>query len=141
MIGVMPPSHGKNDCKSLQQLVDEVGVYPAQAYQFVQDALGYTVEKLHGKLTDVDSSVSRHVTGQDLCAGLREYAMKQWGLLAYTVLRRWNITRTIDLGRIVFALIDIGQMQKTDTDTLDDFRDVFDFKTTLETEYAIPVGS
>jgi uncharacterized repeat protein (TIGR04138 family) len=125
----------------LEQLVDEVGVYPASAYQFVQDALGYTVEKLHGKLHDVDSSVSRHVTGQDLCAGLREYALNQWGLLAYTVLRRWNITRTVDLGRIVFALIDIGQMQKTDSDTLDDFRDQFDMKRALEAEYAIPVGS
>jgi len=137
----MPPSQEKGSSKSLQELVDEAGVYPAPAYQFVQDALGYTVEKLHGKLQNVDSSVSRHITGQDLCAGLREYALGQWGLLAYTVLRRWNITRTIDLGRIVFALIDIGQMQKTDTDTLDDFRDQFDMKRALETEYAIPVGS
>jgi uncharacterized repeat protein (TIGR04138 family) len=137
----MPPSQENGSCKTLQQLVDEVGVYPASAYQFVQEALGYTVEKMHGGLRNVDSSVSRHVTGQDLCAGLREYALNQWGLLAYTVLRRWNITRTIDLGRIVFALIDIGQMQKTDTDTLDDFRDQFDMKRALETEYAIPAGS
>ena len=41
----------------------------------------------------------------------------------------------------MFALIDIGQMQKTDDDTLDDFRDVFDFKKALEAEYCIPLGS
>ena len=137
----MPPPKEKNSCKSLQQLVDEIGVYPAPAYQFVQEALGYTIQKIHGNVKPADSPSSWHVSGQDLCAGLRDYAANQWGLLAYTVLRRWNITRTIDLGRIVFALIDIGQMQKNENDSIEDFRDVFDFKTSLETEYAIPPGS
>ncbi len=125
----------------MQELIDDVGVYPASAYQFVQDALGFTVRKVHGACEDCDATVSRHVTGQDLCEGAREYATKQWGMLAYTVLRRWNITRTIDLGRIVFALIDIGQLQRTENDTLDDFRDVFDLKKALEAEYCIALGS
>jgi uncharacterized repeat protein (TIGR04138 family) len=137
----MPPHKEQGNCKSLQELIEDVGVYPAPAYQFVQEALGYTVRKMHGVRKDCDATISRHVTGQNLCECAREYAVSQWGLLAYTVLRRWNITRTIDIGRIVFALIDIGQMQKTDNDTLDDFRDVFDFKKALEAEYCIPLGS
>jgi uncharacterized repeat protein (TIGR04138 family) len=32
----------------------------------------------------------------------------------------------------VFALVDNGWMQKTDDDTLDDFRDVFEFKSAFE---------
>ena len=68
------------------------------------------------------------MSGQQLCEGLREYALQQWGYLARTVLRRWNITSTVDFGKIVFALVEIGQMQKTDDDTLDDFRNVFDFR-------------
>jgi uncharacterized repeat protein (TIGR04138 family) len=134
----MPPSKEPVGCKSLQELIEEVGIYPAPAYQFVQEALGYTVEKMHGRLRDPQTC--RHVSGQQLCEGAREYALKQWGLLAPTVLRRWNITGTLDLGRIVFALIDIGQMQKTRDDTIDDFRNVYDFKSAFDA-YAITVGS
>ena len=42
---------------------------------------------------------------------------------AQTVLSRWNITTTLDFGRIVFALIEIGHLQKTEADRLDDFRE------------------
>jgi len=70
---------------------------------------------------------NRHVSGQDLSWGLRDYAIQQWGLLARTVLARWGITRTIDLGRIVFAMVDNGYMQKQPRDSVEDFRDVFDF--------------
>jgi uncharacterized repeat protein (TIGR04138 family) len=132
----------QGSCKSLEELIEDIGVYPAPAYKFVQDALGFTVRKIHGIASkDCEEDVSRHVTGRDLCQGAREFASKQWGLLAYTVLRRWNITRTTDLGRIVFALIDIGQMQRTENDTLDDFRDVFDLRKALEAEYTISLGS
>ena len=61
----------------------------------------------------------------------------QMGQAGATVLRRWNITSTLDFGRIVFALIAAGNMQKTDEDTLEDFRNVYDFKNTFETGYRI----
>jgi uncharacterized repeat protein (TIGR04138 family) len=138
----MPPQNEQGSCKSLEELIADIGVYPAPAYRFVQESLAFTVQKMHGAAKkDCDEAVSRHVTGSDLCQGAREYASKQWGLLAYTVLRRWNITRTMDMGRIVFALIDIGQMQRTENDTLEDFRDVFDLRKTLEADYTIPLGS
>jgi uncharacterized repeat protein (TIGR04138 family) len=67
------------------------------------------------------------VSGQQLCEGLRMYAIEQWGMMAGTVLRRWNLRGTVDFGRIVFALVDGGLMHKTERDKLDDFRDVYDF--------------
>ena len=70
---------------------------------------------------------SRHVSGQQLCLGLRDFAIKQYGLLALTVLGRWGLRRTDDFGRIVFAMIEAGLMKKTDEDTLEDFRGVYDF--------------
>jgi uncharacterized repeat protein (TIGR04138 family) len=126
----MPPAEPHPPEKPLQQVVDEVGLYPMEAYEFIQQGLSYTVQKLHGDLKD--EKASRHVSGQDLCDGLREFALMNWGLLARTVLARWNVRKTIDFGRIVFALVDNGYMQKTDDDTLEDFRDVFDFKTAFE---------
>lgn len=114
----------------------EYGAYPPEAYDFVQQGLSYTVQRVHGSAAK--PRASRHVTGLDLCEGIREYASSQYGMLAGIVLRHWNISGTLDLGRIVFALIEAGQMQKTDEDTVEDFRDVYDFKTAFEAEYCIP---
>src|SRR5688500_16325815 len=132
---VMPPSEKPIKEKSVQQVVEDVGLYPPEAYAFIQQGLTVTVQRLHGK--QKDPKASRHVTGQDLCEGLREVALAQWGRLARTVLRRWNITSTLDFGRMVFAMVDAGLMQKTDEDSIEDFRNVFDFRAAFEAEYQI----
>ncbi len=129
------PSEPVHPEKTLEEVVEEVGAYPIQAYEFIQRGLGYTVEKIHGDVKD--PKASRHVSGRDLCEGLREFALLQWGLMAKTVLNRWNIRRTFDFGRIVFALVDYGHMQKTDDDTIDDFRDVYDFASAFDGGYRI----
>ncbi len=121
--------------KLLQDVVDEVGIYPPEAYLFVQKALSSTVHKVHASQTDLHAS--RHVSGRQLCEELRELALAQWGLLARIVLARWNITSTLDFGRLVFAMVRHNLMQKTDQDTLDDFRGVYDFRTAMETSYKI----
>ena len=73
------------------------------------------------------NSNSRHVSGQQLCLGLRDYAIKRYGMMAPAVLRSWNLRRTDDFGRIVFAMIEHGLMSKTAEDTLEDFQAVYDF--------------
>ena len=133
----MPPDEQADYEKSLQDVIDEVGTYPAEAYHFVQSGLNYTVNQVHGAKTE--EGANRHVRGQQLCEGLRDYALSQWGLLAQTVLARWNITSTFDFGRIVFAMVDNDLMQKTDEDNIEDFRNVFDFKTAFEADYRIEI--
>lgn len=133
-----PPKEPTKQKKSIKQLVD-LGTYPAEAYEFVQRGLSYTVQRTHG--TAVDPDASRHVSGQQLCLGLREFALSQWGMLARTVLARWNLHSTLDFGRIVFSLIEIEQMQRTEDDSLDDFHNVYDFKTAFEGGYRIPSAS
>ena len=134
----MPPNKPANPLRQrpIQQVVDE-GPYPVEAYDFIQQGLSFSVKKIHGG--NIDPDANRHVTGQQLCHGLREYALAQWGMLARIVLRRWNITSTLDFGRIVFTLIEAGHMQKTDDDTLEDFRSVFDFRGAMESDYRIPL--
>ena len=44
------------------------------------------------------------------------------------VLSHWHVRRTEDFGRIVFAMIAEGLMSKTDDDTPEDFRAVYDFE-------------
>jgi uncharacterized repeat protein (TIGR04138 family) len=134
----MPPLDEPANQKTLLEVVEDIGTYPIEAYDFLQRGLQYTVQKIHG--ANPDPNVCRHVSGQDLCNGIRDYALQQWGYMARTVLRRWNITTTFDFGRMVFALIDNGLMQKTDEDTIEDFRNVYDFKTALEGLYRIDNG-
>jgi uncharacterized repeat protein (TIGR04138 family) len=69
----------------------------------------------------------RHVDGRQLCEGLRDFAIRRFGLLAPTVLRHWNIHRTDDFGRIVFSLIAGNKLKKTDEDRIEDFFGVYDF--------------
>jgi uncharacterized repeat protein (TIGR04138 family) len=119
--------------KTLEQVVHECGRYPIEAFEFVRHGLTYTVEQIHGdrKATkaDRDEEKSFHVSGQQLSWGLRNYAVHRYGILAATVLSHWNITRTNDFGKIVFAMVESKLMAKTDDDDIRDFYNVFDFKT------------
>ena len=71
--------------------------------------------------------LNRHVSGAELCWGLRDYALKRWGMLARIVLESWNIESTDDFGRIVFGFIDLDLMQKQVGDKMEDFEKVFSF--------------
>lgn len=98
--------------------------YDREAYGFVRDALDHTV-KHRGKAR---GEVREHVTGQELLSGLRQFALQQFGPMVPTVFEHWGIKATYDVGCIVFNLIGAGIFGKTDRDTLEDFRDVFDFE-------------
>jgi uncharacterized repeat protein (TIGR04138 family) len=102
------------------------GAYPMDAVNFVREGLSFTVRKVHRDPESM-AELDRHVSGQQLCIGLRDFAIRQFGLLAPSVLRHWNIHRTDDFGRIVFAMIECGVMSKTADDTIEDFRGVYDF--------------
>jgi uncharacterized repeat protein (TIGR04138 family) len=132
----MPPTNEPSPLKSLDEIVETVGHYPREAYKFIQAGLNYTVKKIHARNAE-DPDIHHHVSGQQLCEGLREFALHEWGLLAHTVLKRWNITTTYDFGRIVFALVEYKHMAATEDDTVEDFRNVFDFKTAFDSNYRI----
>ena len=128
----MPPA----EPKSLPDVVREVGRYPADAFLFVQAALHHTASTVHGR-QEAQGEITRHVDGRQLCEGIRDFAAHRWGRLARAVLARWDITETLDFGRIVFALVDAGLMSKTPHDKLEDFDGVFDFATAFERGYRI----
>jgi uncharacterized repeat protein (TIGR04138 family) len=105
--------------------------YRLDAYVFVFDALRYAQDHLgFGQAVsddDLTAEDERHVTGQQLCEAIRQYAVRQYGALAKNVLNHWGVQSTSDFGEIVFNLISIGQMRKTDNDRREDFDAVFDF--------------
>jgi uncharacterized repeat protein (TIGR04138 family) len=83
----------------------------------------------------------RHMTGQQLCEAIRQYALEQFGLMAKAVLNSWGVHSTGDIGNIVFNLIEIGQMRKTKQDTREDFENVFDFDAALVRDFKITAVS
>jgi len=99
--------------------------FDREAYAFVRDALDFTVRR---KARVQSGETREHVSGQELLAGLREFALQQFGPMVPTVFEYWGIQSTGDVGRIVFNLIDAGIFGKTDRDTIEDFEDGFDFQ-------------
>ncbi len=57
--------------------------------------------------------------------------------MARTVFHMWGVEATEDFGQIVFNLVDAGLIHKTDDETADDFKGVFDFEEALERAYTI----
>ena len=109
------------------KLRSHAGGYSLEAFAFVQEGLRFTVEQA-AEREDMEPSEGRHVSGQELCLGLREYAVREYGLLAKTVLHSWGVRRTEDFGRIVFALVETGILRKSEEDSLGDFTGIFDFE-------------
>lgn len=90
-----------------------------------------------GGIEEAARRLNRHVGGEELCWGLRDLAVKEWGAMAAVVLRYWGIRSTKDFGRIVFALVENGLLQKQPHDCIEDFNDVYDFDDALERSYQI----
>ena len=117
--------------KTLEQIVEEYGRYPLDAFEFVRHGLNHTVQQIHGEAR-AKSEEACHVSGRQLSYGLRNYAVSRYGVMARAVLSHWGVHRTSDFGRIVFAMVESKLMQKTDEDDLRDFDAVFDFETAFD---------
>jgi uncharacterized repeat protein (TIGR04138 family) len=120
----------------LQELCRRNPRYPFEAYEFLFAALGFVQHRLQeaGK-----AAAPGHVTGQQLAEGCRDLAMQEFGMMARTVLRLWNIHTTDDFGEMIYNLIEVGLMGKNDTDRKEDFHNVYDLDASLRS-YQIRFG-
>jgi uncharacterized repeat protein (TIGR04138 family) len=100
--------------------------YDERSYLFVLAAIEFVQTRL---------PVRRHVTGPELAWACRDLARERFGLLARPVLQHWGVTRTDDLGRIVFTLVDVGLLVTQPGDSEEDFRDVYEFEPAFDDEY------
>ncbi len=119
----------------LERVVREDGRYPLEAFTFLLDGLRRAVRQVHGERTDPQTP--SHVTGAQFCHALRDEAIERWGGLARTVLKRWNIHSTMDFGEMVYLLVNNGLMHKTEEDSLEDFRDVYDFEAAFPSAFSL----
>lgn len=143
------------------QLLCEDRRYAWEAYNFVREALFYAQEVLEmgaapdeeaepdtpfaqGKYERDKSSADRdgrrperHLTGQQLCHAIRNYALDQYGYMAQAVLNHWGVRCTGDFGEIVYNLIKIEEMKQSPTDRREDFDDVYEFDDVFRRSYQI----
>jgi len=97
--------------------------YRREAYTFVREALDFT-QKL---IVKENRGQIRHVSGQELLDGIRQFALQQFGPMTVTVLEEWGIRHCRDFGEIVFNMVETGLLAKTEHDSREDFQNGYDF--------------
>jgi uncharacterized repeat protein (TIGR04138 family) len=98
--------------------------YHPEAYVFLRDSLEATLKRRKKARKDAGP----HVGALELLDGFRIHALNEFGPMALMVLNYWGVKRTEDVGQMVFNLVNAGIFGKTEDDTLESFRDLFDFQ-------------
>lgn len=111
--------------ETIEDIAQRDSRYKIDGYNFVLEALNYTVSKLKER---------RHISGQELLAGIRRYTKEQFGPMSCQVLEHWGIKSTEDFGHIVFNLVDAKILSKTEQDSIADFKNGYDFKEVFKNE-------
>ena len=109
--------------EALDSIIASDPRYARDAYVFLRDALDYTT-KQHKK---IKGTTVRHVSGPELLEGVRQYALKEFGPMVMTVFGYWGVHVSEDIGHMVFNLIGAGIFGKTDEDSIEDFKNVYQF--------------
>ena len=93
--------------------------YRREAYGFVVNALGHTVQGLPAeRRADPER---RHLSGQELVHGVIDLARREFGLMAPVVFREWGVLGSVDVGEIVFQMVECGQLSARPEDRREDF--------------------
>jgi len=108
---------------AIEQILAKDARYHRDAYFFLRDALDHT-QKLVARQA---RGQMRHISPAELLNGIRDYALLQFGPMTLTVFEEWGIRAGDDFGVIVFSMIEIGLLAKTEKDQLADFSGVYDF--------------
>lgn len=110
----------------VSRICEEDPRYSQEAYSFVLEALTFTQTKFKR---------SKHVTGKELLEGIKLLLLEQFGPMTIPVLDHWGIRATEDFGHIVFNLVEKKILSKTEDDSLESFKDVYDFDQVFHTGY------
>ena len=108
----------------LNKMVEQNPQYHRDAYLFLREALEFT-QKAVGK---TNKNTVRHITGQELLEGIREYALAIYGPMTVTVFEAWGVTSCEDFGQMVFLMIENNLLRKTDQDRPEDFKNGYSFE-------------
>ncbi len=126
---------GINFDEVLELIVAKDPRYPRDAYLFLREALDHTQRMMVKTAKDASprqpakEDAPRHVSGQQLLEGIRDYALQQFGPMTASVFGEWGIKRCEDFGELVFNMVEKSLLAKTDKDSREDFKGGYDFDT------------
>lgn len=106
--------------------------YTREAYALVRDALDHAQRNLAAR--DKRRAIG-HLNGPEILEGFRDLVLTQFGPMARLVLETWGLRTTLDVGHIVFNLIEVQVFSKSDRDQLADFDGLFDFHDAFDAPY------
>src|SRR5436305_917383 len=107
----------------LNKIVESDPRYHRDAYAFLRDSLEFT-QKLISK---ANKNQVRHITGQELLNGIREYALISFGPMTTTVFEEWGIRSCEDFGNMVFLMVENNLLRKQEQDSPNDFKNAYSF--------------
>ena len=116
-------------------ILDREQRFQPGAYFLIREALDFTVDRLSKEST----AEKRHVSGPELLHGFRDYVLQEYGPMGATLLEDWGITKCRHVGEIVFLFIEHGVFGKQDSDTLEDFDEVFNFEEAFRSPFLAKV--
>jgi uncharacterized repeat protein (TIGR04138 family) len=121
--------------EALFQILKEDQRYHAEAYLFMREALDFASKILKKPA----KGPQKHITAAELLEGIRQYALREYGPMAMTVLDYWGVHNCADFGRIVFNLVNKNILRKTESDSIHDFDGGYDFEIAFRKPYS-PAG-
>ncbi len=110
--------------EAVEKIVADDSRYQAEAYTFLREALDATLKRRKKLKKDL----ATHVSAAELLEGFRLHGLQECGPMAVTVFEYWGVRSCEDVGNMVFNLVRIGVFGKTDEDTLESFREGYDFQ-------------
>ena len=114
--------------EKIRELVKEILLedrrYAEDAYYFVNEGVHFASD-FYDK---PEFGQERHLSAPELLEAIRNFTLSDFGAMSFAVLKSWGIHTTLDIGHIVFNLIDAKVLHASKKDKLGDFDDVFDFE-------------
>lgn len=105
--------------------------FAPEAYALVMEALEFAIQRIGER---------RHVNAAELLVHFCDYAKESYGVMAYSILEKWGVRTTGDVGSIVYRLIDERVLAEQEGDSPADFSGVFELRTRLEDNYFQKLG-
>jgi len=128
----------------ITNILEKDSRYAREAYEFLREALEFTQQavksgrktKARGKDSlpkellnkSCELERSNHITGEELLMGIREYALAMFGPMALTVFEQWGVKSCMDIGNMVFLMVEHNLLRKTQNDSPEDFKKGYDFE-------------
>lgn len=108
--------------------------YAPDAYDFLRQALDHSAQRFK------QDRKTAHLSAEELYLGVCSLALEEYGPMAKSVLEYWGILSSVDVGEIVFRLIEAGVFGKQEGDTINQFYHLPALSTILDAPYAAPAA-